>query len=72
MMLGIANVGALAAVVMDTRLSRKEKQHDPDVSVVSKQQTFGFLCSCAGSSACPTGGSSKLLVFPVFVFFSCS
>jgi len=63
-MLGIANVGALAAVVMDTRLSRKEQQHDPDVSVVSKQQTFGFLCSCAGSSACPTGGSSKLLVFP--------
>jgi len=40
---GITNVGALVAVVMDTRLSRKEQQHDPDVSVVSKQQTFGFL-----------------------------
>ena len=72
MMAGLRTWGALAAVVMDTQLSRKEQQHDPDVSVVSKQQTFGFFCSCAGSSACPTGGSSKLLAFPVFVFFSCS
>ncbi|KAG2648133.1 hypothetical protein PVAP13_1NG048100 [Panicum virgatum] len=49
---GIANVGALAAVVMDTRLSRKEQQHDPDISVLARvSKASGSSSAAVGSSA---------------------
>ena len=41
-------------------------------SVVNKQQAFGFFLFVCRQLSMPTGGSSKLLVFLVFVFSSCS